>query len=582
MNTTTTPAAAPSANATPPAAGTATAAAPKYAGALPRPTPETQPFWDALQAGRFELPWCEACGKAHFYPRMICPHCGSERIVWRPASGRGTVHTFVINHKAAKGFEHKAPYVIAVIDLEEGPRMLSNLVMDELPTPQNTGIGMPVTLVHEALTPQVTLPVFRPAGAAPAHRPPSDPARAPHAVPRRAPGQITLRKPKAAIVGAAESETLGRLSHLSRLGLHADAARRAVADAGLKLSDVDGIFSTVAGPNELSEYLGLVPRYVDSTSVGGCSYMIMVRHAAAAIAAGLCDVALIVHGESGKSRIDTQLEVAPASPQGQFEAPFGVAGAPTTFSIPVLRHFHEFGTTREQMAHVPAATREWALLNPKAIMHQAGAITPRDVLDARPVCWPFTLLDCCLVADGGGALVLVAPERAKDFPHRPVYVVGSGEATAHRQVGMMRDFTVSDSSVLSGRQAFAEAGIGPAEIDHLMLYDAFSFTPMMFLEDLGFVPRGESGPFVAQQVTGADGQPRYATGPGGILPMNTNGGGLSYCHTGRYGMFALLESVYQLRGEAGARQVPGIATSIAHGPGRQFAAAGTVIMSNQG
>ncbi|MBC7727201.1 MAG: thiolase, partial [Microbacteriaceae bacterium] len=333
--------------------------------------------------------------------------------------------------------------------------------------------------------------------------------------------------------------------------------------------------------NELSEYLGLVPGYVDSTSVGGCSYMVMVRHAAAAIQAGLCKVALIVHGESGKSRIDTQLEIAPASPQGQFEAPFGTAGAPTTFSIPVLRHFHTYGTTQRQMSHVPAATREWALLNPKAIMHSAGSITPQDVLDSRPVCYPYNLLDCCLVADGGGALVLVAPGRAKDFPHPPVYVVGSGEATAHRQVAMMRDFTVADSSVLSGKLAFEEAGMGPAEIDHLMLYDAFSFTPMMFLEDLGFVPRGESGPFVAQATTGKDGEPVYATGPGGILPMNTNGGGLSYCHTGRYGMFALLESVYQLRGEAGARQVAGIRTSIAHGPGRQFAAAGTVIMSNQ-
>ncbi len=557
------------------------AGASKYPGSLPKPTPETKPFWDALHDKRFELPWCTDCSKAHFYPRLLCPHCGSESIEWRAASGRGTVHTFVINHKAARGYEDKAPYVIAVIELEEGPRMLSTLVMQATPTPQNVGIGMPVMLEHDEVTPQVTLPRFRPVGVAPtvAVR---DPERAAPVLPARAPGFVRPRKPKAAIVGAAESETLGRLVHLSRLGLHADAARRAVADAGLKLSDVDGIFSTVAGPNELSEYLGLVPQYVDSTSVGGCSYMVMVRHAAAAIQAGLCKVALIVHGESGKSRIDTELEIAPASPAGQFEAPFGTAGAPTTFSIPVMRHFHTYGTTQRQMSHVPAATREWALLSPKAIMHKAGSISPQDVLDSRPVCYPFNLLDCCLVADGGGALVLVAPERGRDFPHPPVYVVGSGGATAHRQVAMMRDFTVSDSSVLSGRQAFDEAGMGPGEIDHLMLYDAFSFTPMMFLEDLGFVPRGESGPFVAQKTTDAGGKPVYATGPGGILPMNTNGGGLSYCHTGRYSMFALLESVYQLRGEAGARQVQGLSTSIAHGPGRQFAAAGTVIMSNQG
>lgn len=550
-----------------------------YTGALPRPTPDTKPFWDALAQHRFELPWCEACGKAHYYPRMLCPHCGSDHIAWRPASGRGVVHTFVINEKPARGFEDRAPYVIAVVELEEGPRMLSNVLTVERPTPDTVGIGMPVEVVYTDVTDTITLPHFRPTGPAPRHDPPA--ARPAPALPAAAPALIWKRRPGAAIVGAAESAKLGKLPQLSRIGLHADAARRAVADAGLTLRDVDGIFSTVAGPNELSEYLGLVPRYVDSTSVGGCSYMIMVRHAVAALAAGYCDVALIVHGESGRSRIDTSLEVEPASPNGQFEAPFGTAGAPTSFSIPVLRHFHQYGTTGWQMSHVPAATREWARLNPKAIMHDGGPITPEDVLASRTVCYPFHLLDCCLVADGGGALVLVAPERARDFPHRPVYVMGTGEATAHRQVAMMRDFTVADASVLSGRQAFAEAGIGPGDIDHLMLYDAFSFTPMMFLEDLGFVPRGDSGPFLSQQVTGPDGHRVYATAPGGLLPMNTNGGGLSYCHTGRYGMFALLESVYQLRGAAGARQVPDVATSLAHGPGRQFAAAGTVIMTNQ-
>ncbi len=386
---------------------------------------------------------------------------------------------------------------------------------------------------------------------------------------------------KVAIVGAAETDRLGTLPEHSRLSLHAEAARKALADAGLKPSDVDGLFSTVAGPNELSEYLGIVPRYVDGTGVGGCSYMIFVRHAVAAIAAGYCDVALIVHGESGRSWIDMEAPGTPASPAGQFEAPYGVAGAPTSYSLPVLRHFHEFGTTKRQMSHVPAATREWALLNPKAIMHKAGPITPDDVMASRIVCYPFNLLDCCLVADGGGALVLVAAERARDFPRPPVYVLGSGEATAHRQVAMMRDFTTSDSSRVASADAFREAGLGPADIDHLMLYDAFSFTPMLFLEDLGFVSRGESGPFVADTSKGPDGRTIYPTGPGGKLPMNTNGGGLSYCHTGRYGMFALLEAVYQLRGDAGARQVPGVETSLVHGPGRQFAAAGTVILANR-
>lgn len=385
----------------------------------------------------------------------------------------------------------------------------------------------------------------------------------------------------AAIVGAAETDRIGKLPGMSRLALHAQAARNALADAGLTLADVDGLFCAPAGPNELSEYLNIVPRYVDGTSVGGCSYMIFVRHAVAAIAAGYCDVALIVHGESGRSWIDMESAAGPPSgPNGQFEAPFGTLGAATTYALPVLRHFHQYGTTKRQMSHVPAATREWAVLNPRAVMHGAGPITPQEVEDSPLVCWPYNKLDCCLVTDGGGALVITSAARARDLRQEPIAILGTGEATAHRQVSMMRDFTTSDSTVLSGRTAFAEAGLAPADIDHLMLYDAFSFTPMMFLEDLGFVKKGESGPFVAQTTKGPNGRTVYHTGPGGALPMNTNGGGLSYAHSGRYGMYALIESVTQLRGQAGARQVSGLRTSLVHGPGRQFAAAGTVILSN--
>ncbi len=385
----------------------------------------------------------------------------------------------------------------------------------------------------------------------------------------------------AAIVGAAETDRIGKLPGMSRLALHAQAARNALADAGLTLADVDGLFCTPAGPNELSEYLGIVPRYVDGTGVGGCSYMIFVRHAVAAIAAGYCDVALIVHGESGRSWVDMESAAGPPSgPNGQFEAPFGTAGAPTTYSLPVLRHFHEFGTTKRQMSHVPAATREWALLNPRAIMHAAGPITPADVEASPMVCYPFNRLDCCLVADGGGALVVTSMARARDLRKKPVPILGTGEATAHRMVAMMRDFTTSDSAVLAGQQAFAEAGLSPADIDHLMLYDACRYTPMLFLDEHSVEPRGESGPWLSETRAGADGRVIYKTGPGGDLPMNTNGGGLSYCHSGRYGMFALIESVLQLRGEAGARQVAGLQTSLVHGPGRQFAAAGTVILSN--
>ena len=384
-----------------------------------------------------------------------------------------------------------------------------------------------------------------------------------------------------AIVGAAETDKLGVLPQHSRLSLHAEAIRNALADAGLKLSDVDGLLSAEANPNELSEYLGILPRFIDGTGVGGCSYMILVRHAVAAIAAGYCNVAVVVHGESGRSRIDTQLPIPPQSPQGQFETPFGTGGAAITFALSATRHFHEFGSTRLQMSHVPAATREWARLNPMAIMHDKGSISPEDVMNARLISWPFGLLDCCLVADGGGALVLVGKERARDFAQPPVWVLGTGEASAHRSITAMRDLTTSDAARVSGAEAFRAAGLTPADIDHAMLYDAFSITPMFALEDLGFVDRGESGAFVSQTRKNAGGKTIYHIGPGGDFPMNTNGGGLSYCHTGKYGMFALLEAVFQLRGAAGARQVPNVDVSLVHGPGRQYAAAGTVILGNR-
>ena len=214
-------------------------------------------------------------------------------------------------------------------------------------------------------------------------------------------------------------------------------------------------------------------------------------------------------------------------------------------------------------------------------MFNGQPVSAQDVLDSRMICYPFNLLDCCLVADGGGALVLVSEERARDFPKPPVYVLGVGEGVAHVNVSMMRDFTQSDSTRRSATEAYQIAGLGPEEIDHVMLYDAFSFTPLMFLEELGFVEKGQGGPFLADSKTGPDGETIYKTGPGGDLPVNTNGGGLSYCHTGMYGMFALIESVRQLRGECGERQVPDLKTSISHGPGGMFAAAGTVIMSNE-
>jgi acetyl-CoA acetyltransferase len=230
-----------------------------------------------------------------------------------------------------------------------------------------------------------------------------------------------------------------------------------------------------------------------------------------------------------------------------------------------------YGLTEEQLAYVAVAQRKWAALNPRAMMRDP--ITVDDVLNSRLICWPFHLLHCCLVTDGGGALVMVSAERAKsmDLPHKPVYLLGSGEACETPMVSGMADFTSSAAFRVAGEQAFREAGISHADVDHLMIYDAFAHLPIYGLEDLGFVKRGEAGAFIAEG----------NTEPGGKLPLNTNGGGLSYTHTGMYGMFAIQESMRQLRGEAGARQVKDCTISVTHGVGGMFAAAATLVWTNE-
>jgi acetyl-CoA acetyltransferase len=377
-------------------------------------------------------------------------------------------------------------------------------------------------------------------------------------------------KPKSiAIVGAAETTRLGVIPDMSQIQLHADAALNAMADAGLKPSDIDGIATAGETPVTITHYLGLTPKWVDGTAVGGCSFMIHVRHAAAAIASGLCETVLITHGESGRSGVGrTRNVVAPTSLAGQFEQPYGPMGPPTLFTIPVLRYMKTYGLTHEQLAMVSVVQREWAAKNPRATFKTP--ITVEDVLNSRMIAYPFRLLQCCLVTDGGGALILVAAERARDFPQKPVYLLGTGESVETPMVSQMTDFTSSRAFRVAGPKAFAEAGITHNDVDHLMIYDAFAHLPIYGLEDLGFVPRGEAGAFIAER----------NTAPGGRLPLNTNGGGLSYMHSGMYGMYALQESVRQMRGTAPA-QIPGARTSVCHGVGGMFAASGTVIMSNE-
>ena len=381
-------------------------------------------------------------------------------------------------------------------------------------------------------------------------------------------GKLSDLRHKVAIVGAAETTGLGKLPDMSMLQLHADAAFNALDDAGLTLDDIDGL--ATAGPSvaQLSEYLGIIPRWADGTSAGGGSFLLHVGHAVAAIASGMADTVLITHGESGKSRVGVGgFGAAPSSPAGQFEAPYGVAGPPTGFSIPIAAHMAKYGTTEEQLASVSVATRQWAEKNPRAMMRDP--ITVEDVLNSRLIAWPLHLLNCCLVTDGGGALILTSEERAKDFPKKPVYVLGRGEAMAHQNISQMRDFTEWTGAKISGKDAFEMAGLTHKDIDHAMFYDAFSHTPMYALEGLGFVGPGESGPYFEAM----------NTAPGGEFPLNTNGGGLSYTHTGMYGMFAIQESVRQLRGEAAA-QLDNINTSIVHAPGGFFSLTATLILSN--
>ena len=358
----------------------------------------------------------------------------------------------------------------------------------------------------------------------------------------------------AAIVGA----SLGGVPMApgrSALEILGEAVHGALADAGLKLSDVDGLFTGssyhfLAGLS-VAEYLGIHPKFCESTMVGGSSYVGHLLTAAMALHTGQCEVALICYGSnqgSGFGKLKSMAETP------LYEAPYEPRYPISSYALAAARHMHQYGTTREDLAHIAVAARQWAQLNPLA--HARDPLSIEQVLDSRLVSDPLSVLDCCLVTDGGGALVLVRSERAKDFPKPPVYVLGAAAATWHRQIGSMPDLTVT-AAAESGPRAFAMAGLAPKDVDVLELYDAFTINTLLFLEDLGFCAKGEGGAFVRNG--------RIA--PGGALPVNTNGGGLSCCHPGMYGMFLLIEAVQQLRAEAGDRQVPNAEIALCHGNG---------------
>jgi len=345
-----------------------------------------------------------------------------------------------------------------------------------------------------------------------------------------------------------------------------EAAHLALDDCGLTVRDVDGLFCSLSVSGlpvlNVAEKLGIRPSYADGTMVGGASFIFHLQSAMLALNAGLCNVALICYGANQASG---GRGFTPMPDPQPFEEPWGAIYPVSSYALAAARHMHQFGTTRRDLASVAVAARKWAQLNPAA--HVRDPLTIEDVLAARMISDPLSKADCCLVTDGGGALVLTRADRAKDLRSEPVYILGTGTAVSHRQIAAMPDLTVT-AAVESGAAAYKMAGVGPSDVDHVMVYDAFTITTLLFLEDLGFCTKGEGGAFVSSG----------AIEPGGSLALNTNGGGLSCNHPGMYGIFTLLESVEQLRGRAGARQKPGAEISLAHANGGVLSAQATAIL----
>ncbi len=381
----------------------------------------------------------------------------------------------------------------------------------------------------------------------------------------------TLRG-EAAIVGVADAASpTGELSSRGH-ALQAAVIREALDDAGLTLADVDGVCCSGIATG-ITEYLDLRPRFVDGTFVGGSSFEVHVEHAAAAIAAGLCDVVVGVYAST--PRLDRRLGGSPSSfgpmgpdVAGEWEAPYGAMIPMTSYALAADRHMAQFGTTSEQLAQIAVDARRWAAMNPRA--RYRDPITVDNVLASPVVASPLHQLDCCLRTDGAGAYVLTSAERARDLAQPAAYVLGAATATDHWVISQMPDLTITPGAV-SGPLAFERAGIGTSDVDVLQAYDSFTITALLHLEDLGFCGKGEGGAFVE------DGK----LGPGGSLPMNTNGGGLSYTHPGQYGIFLLVEAVRQLRGEAGDRQVAGADVAVAHGCGGVLSATGTIVLGTE-
>lgn len=362
---------------------------------------------------------------------------------------------------------------------------------------------------------------------------------------------------------------IGEAPGFTHLELLAQAVNNALDDAGLNLSDVDGLFTSnlvnFFPTMTVGEYLGIKPAYVDGTNLGGCSFVKYAISAAAAIKAGLCNVALICYGSNSRSGAGGHTTAAEIPP---YEAPYKPRLPAVAYALAAARHMHQYGTTREQLAHVAVSARKWAQLNPMA--YKRGPLSVDDVINARPFCDPLTTRDACLVTDGAGAVLMVSADRAKSFRQKPVYFLGGAAAQWHRQISSMPDLTVTPAYE-SGKRAFEMANLRPSDVDVLQLYDAFTINVLLFLEDLGFCEKGEAGPLVEEG----------GIAPGGRLPVNTNGGGLSCVHPGMYGVFTLIENTEQLRGTAGERQLESPEVALCHGNGGTLSSQVTALLGTE-
>jgi len=514
-----------------------------------------------LEKGQLAYQWSKAAGRAVFFPRLVCPFTGSTDLEWRIASGLGTVHSTTTVH-AIDG----SAYNVALIDCDEGFRLMSRV---EDVAPDTVAIGMRVSFrVHRPGGDAEPVPVFAPATGEPAATPAAKASAGSPAITQRKPTG-TARRGSAAIVGVAESD-LGQVADgLTPIDLMAQGITRALDDCGLTLSDVDALFCATTQARtsalSLSEYLGIDAPFIGSTIVGGSSFEYHVAQAQQAIEAGLCSVAVIAYGSTQRSVGRRQASVREINP---YETPYKPFLPASAYAMAARRHMHQYGTTREQLAAVAVAARQWAQLNPAA--WDRKPLTIEDVLAARTISTPFTVRDCCLSTDGGGAIVVTSAEKARSLRKPPAYVLGCGQSITHAAISSMPDLTLTGAK-RSGEIAYAMAGLGPSDIDVLALYDAFTINTILFLEDLGFCPKGEGGRFVEGG--------RIA--PNGTLPVNTNGGGLSYCHPGMYGLFLLIEAVRQIRGECGDRQVAGASTALAHGNGGVLSSQATVILGSE-